>query len=69
MNGNSFQDICLDLQYAIEDSFRNECNDIDDEKYVKFMSIRYILGVGKLLVGAAVDVLPGSKMICKTLIS
>ena len=31
------------------------------------MSIRYILGVGKLLVGAAVDVLPGSKMICKTL--
>ena len=65
----------MDLQYAIEDSFRNECNErrernyIDDEKYVKFMSIRYILGVGKLLVGAAVDVLPGSKMICKTLIS
>ncbi len=44
-----------------------ETSYIDDKKYVKFMSIRYILGVGKLLVGAAVDVLPGSKMICKTL--
>ena len=34
---------------------------------MKFMSIKYILGVGKLLAGAAVDVLPGSKMIRKPL--
>ena len=31
------------------------------------MSIKHILGVGKFLVGAAVDVLPGSKMVRKPL--
>ena len=40
---------------------------IDYENSMKFMSIKCILGVGKLLVGAAVDVLPGSKMIRKPL--
>ena len=59
----------------MKDNYRNQCDEcrernyiyIDYENSMKFMSIKYILGVGKLLAGAAVDVLPGSKMIRKPL--